>query len=138
MVSTWRKFDVYLHTKNRLHPWLPSFLRYCKFSNWKILQMMFQIFYFGYFEHVWLWTIKMILPACKTIRCLFSIKKYLSLTFFLKYYKDIANLLFWVHWGCLVTPKKTKSHQPVGDSEVYLQPKKRLDPSIFLEILHFK
>ena len=39
----------------------------------------------------------------------FMQKVKLSLTSFMKYYKDIANLLFWVFWACLDIHTKNKS-----------------------------
>ena len=67
----------------------PSFLRYKKL----------QISYFGYFRHIWLWPVKMTLLACRKLWFSSCKKSYLSLISFLKYYKDIANLLFLVLWG---------------------------------------
>ena len=94
---------MYLHAKNQLNPFL-FFLDIAK---------TIQACYFGYFQHVWLWTVKPIL-WWKTFKnrklwWLSSSKKSLSLTSFLKYYKDIANLLFWVLWLHLTTPTKSNS-----------------------------
>ena len=43
-----------------------SFLRFCK----DIRHLLFQ-----YFGHAWLWTVKIILPACRKLLCLSSSKK---------------------------------------------------------------
>ena len=48
-------------------------------------------------------------------------QKNLSFTSFLEYYKDIPNLLFWVLWAFLAMP---------NNSNVYLQTKNQIDPSI--------
>ena len=56
------------------------------------------------------WPVKMILSAYRKLRCMSSYKNSsISLTSFLKYYKDIANLLFWILWGYVVTPTKRDS-----------------------------
>ena len=59
--------------------------------------------YIEYFGHAWLWLVKVMPPACRKRWCLSSCKKpYLHLTSFLKYYENIANLLFWVLWTNLL------------------------------------
>ena len=75
---------------------LTSFLRYCK---------VLQTCYFGYFNHVCLWPVKTILPACRNLYL--HAKNHIYS--FLKYYKDITNLLFWVLWASLAMPTKSNS-----------------------------
>ena len=88
-------FDVYLKAKNQVHSSrLP----------WDIARIL-QICYFGYFGNAWpspiknhstnLWETFMLICMQK--------KSTLSLTSFLRYCKEIANLLFWVIWACLAT-----------------------------------
>ena len=80
-----------MHAKNQLHLSFP-FLDIAK---------VLQTCYFGYFGLAWLWLVKAMLPACRKCWCLSSCKKpYLPLISFLKYYKNIVNLLFWVLWTC--------------------------------------
>ena len=74
--------------------------------SWDIA-MILQTCYFGYFGHAWLWPPKMLISTCRKIWCLSSCEKSnTSLTSFLKYCWDIANLLFWALWACLATPIK--------------------------------
>ena len=58
----------------------------------------------------------------------------------MKYYKDIANLLFWVLGACLATSNKSNSTNTecLEDSDVYLQQKINLIPQTCLQILQFK
>ena len=92
----------------------------------------------GYFGHVWLWPVKTRILPCRKFWCLSSCKKsYLSLIFFLKYYRDIANLVFWVLWECLVAPTKGNS----TNLQETLMPiyKQKINLIVnFLEVLHFK
>ena len=55
-----------------------------------------QICYFGYIRHnAWLWPLKMKVLDFRKLWCVYSCKKSnLSLTSFLKFFKDIANLWF--------------------------------------------
>ena len=47
---------------------------------------------------------KIIPSTCRKLSCLSVCKKSTSsLTFFLKYCKEIADLLFWIIWACLAT-----------------------------------
>ena len=113
--------------KNQLHPFLP-------FGD---IAKILQTCCFGYFGHAWLWPIKTILSACWKLWCQCLCKKScLYLTSFLKYYKDIANLLFRVLWASHTHQKQYQ--QLVGNFNVYLQTKNQINSSILLEILHFK
>ena len=71
--------------------------------------------YFRYFGHFWSFPSKKTNPFCRDynvylhacrnyIVYLHAIKRNPFLTSFLRYCKDIANLLFWVLWECLVMP----------------------------------
>ena len=94
-MSTWiHGINLYdMHAKNQLHLSFP-FLDIAK---------VLQTCYFGYFGPAWLWLVKAMLPACRKCWCLSSCKKpYLPLISFLKYYKNIVNLLFWVLWTNLL------------------------------------
>ena len=82
----------------------------CKKSNpsllfWDIASIL-QTCHFGWFDNAWLWPVKAILPASSKLWCLSLGKKScLSLPsflfpLFLKYYKNIRNLLFCVFWAC--------------------------------------
>ena len=101
-----------------LHP----FLRYKKL----------QISYFGYFRHIWLWPVKMTLSACRKLWFSSCKKSYLSLISFLKYYKDIANLLFLVLWGM---PSYGTTLLETANKN---QTKIKFISQFFLEILNFK
>ena len=58
----------------------------------------------GYFAHVWLRTLKVILSTCRKFSCLSARKKSTSsLNAFLDILQRYANFLFWVLWTCLVT-----------------------------------
>ena len=86
------------------------FLRYCKnIANC----------YFEYFENAWSCPSIMVISTCRMIDtkvlkstyiklwCLCTCKKLTSsITSFLRYCKDIANLLFWELWECLTIPIK--------------------------------
>ena len=82
---------------------------------------------FGYFWHTWLRPKTTILPTCRKLSCLSSCKKsYLSLAYFLKYYTDIATLLFWIicYFGSQVIPLICRRLWS-------LSAKKQLEPSMF-------
>ena len=64
-------------------------------------------------------------------------KAKLSLTYFLKYYKYIPSLLFWVLWTCLTTPTKNDSINVETNGNFNLQKKDQLHTFFFIEILHF-
>ena len=97
IVSTCGNYDYY-HHKNQLNPSILSL------GMTKILQ----ICYCGYFEHDWLaMPTKLIVLICRNIWCLFACKNSnSSLSSFLKYCKDITNLIFWVLWAFLTMAKK--------------------------------
>ena len=68
----------------------------------KILQTC----YLGDFGNAWPSPSKIIVSICRKLSCLYACHKSTSsLTFFLRYCKEKANLLFWVIWVCLATPK---------------------------------
>ena len=68
----------------------------------------------------------------------FMQNSYLSLTSFLKYYKHIANLSFWVLWQCLVMSTIINS-TTLQETLMFIRKQKiNLIPQFFLEILHFK
>ena len=99
---------------------------------WGITKIL-QTCYFGYFWYAWLWSVKTIFPARKKLWCLPSCKKsYSSLTYILKYCKDIENFLFWVLWVFWIYV------WPCPPKAIYLQTQNHRDLSIFLQILHFK
>ena len=52
-------------------------------------------------------TLKMIVSTYRQLRCSMHKKSTSSLTFFLRYYKDFANMLFLVIWAGLVMPTNT-------------------------------
>ena len=90
--STCRKVDVYLHAKNQLH---------ISLLFWDIVKT-WQTCYFANFGNAWLSPSKIIPSIYRKLSCLSACKKLTSsFTFSLRYYKDIANLLFWVLWACL-------------------------------------
>ena len=63
--------------------------------------------YFGNFENAWTSPSKIIVPICRKLSCLPECKKSTSsITCFLRYCKEIANLLFWVIWASLATHLK--------------------------------
>ena len=65
-----------------------------------------QTCYFGNFGNAWPSPSKMIVSICRKFPCSYRCNKSTSsLTFFLRYCKEIENLLFWVIWACLATPK---------------------------------
>ena len=73
---------------------------------WDIAKIL-QTYYFGYDEHDWPCPPKMIVSTCMEIWYLSASKKSnSSLFFFFRYFKDIANLLFWVLSACLSTANK--------------------------------
>ena len=50
---------------------------------------------------------KVLKSTCRKLWCLSACKKSTSsLTYFLRYCKDITNLLFWEFWECLTIPIK--------------------------------
>ena len=84
-----------------------------------------------YFGHAWLWPVKTVLPACRKLWCLSSCKKSnLSHPPFLKYFKDITKLSFWLR----ISKEK---HQLVGNSCLPANWKSTWSFN-FSEILHFK
>ena len=63
------------------------FWRYCK---------DIQTSYYGYFEHTWLHTPKMIVSTCRRLWCLSACQKYTSsIVFFLRYY-ILKNAAIWL------------------------------------------
>ena len=108
---------------------------------WDIASIL-QTCHFGWFDYVWLWPVKAILPASSKLWCLSLGKKScLSLPsfrfpLFLKYYKNIRNLLFCVFWAC-----PSKAIVPTCKKLWRLSSKKKKKSTRylnFLEILHFK
>ena len=90
-------------------PFLTSFLRYCKDIANLLLRELWECLIFNndsitLHETLMLEVLK---STCRKLWCLSASKKSTSsLTSFLRYYKDIANLQFWELWGCLVIPIK--------------------------------
>ena len=76
-----------MNAKKQLHP----FLLFGDIA--KILQTC----YFGYFDHVWLWPVKMVLPAWRNFWCLSSCKKKSHL--FLSSWTITKILRIW-YFGC--------------------------------------
>ena len=81
-----------------------------------------QTCYLEYFENAWSWIMPInndsitlqetLMPQVlkSTCRKLSACKKSISsLTSFLRYSKDIANMLFWELWECLIIPLKNYS-----------------------------
>ena len=85
-------------TKNQLRPSL------LPLDIAKILQTS----YFGYFGYDWPCTPRLMVSTCRIIWYLPACKKSTSsLLSFLRYCKDVTDLLFWVLWACLVMTSKT-------------------------------
>ena len=79
------------------------------FFFWVILKA-FHNWYFANFGNVWPSSSKIKVSICRKRLCLSACKNSTSsLTSFLKYYKEIANLLFRVIWKCLATHTKDDS-----------------------------
>ena len=91
-------FRVFLQAKKWTS--LPTFFwRYCKDMKTS---------YFGYFEHAWLCTHKMIEPTCRKRQCLSACHKYFSLfTSFLKYC-ILKNLVIWLANNILTHNSRTR------------------------------
>ena len=102
IIPTCKNFDVHLHAKNEL-PYL---------FFWYMVKIL-QIYYFEYFENAWSYLAVLIVSPCRPLWypklwnhrklwCLSFYKKSTSsLTSFLRYCKDIVNLLFWKLWEWL-------------------------------------
>ena len=99
------------------------------FFFWDIAKIL-QTFHSGYFRHALLWPVKAILSAYR--------KSCLSPTSFLKYYKDLVNLLFWVLWVCLATSTENNSSNLWDNLMFICKLQINLTTQFFLEILHFK
>ena len=65
---------------------------------------------------------------------IFTQISYLSLNSFLKYYKEITNLLFWVLWACLAA--STRSNSPnLHESLIFIcKQKMNLIPRFIIDI----
>ena len=75
---------------------------------------------------------KIIVSICRQLSCLFSCKKSTSsLTSFLKYCREIANLLFWVIWACLAQITQLIASKFEEAFDIYLQAKNQLYSSHF-------
>ena len=108
-------FDAYLHPKNQFH---------LQFLSEDIVKAL-QTWYFGNFGNTWPSPSKIIVSICRTLSCFYACNKSASsVNFFLRYCKEIANLLFWVIWAHLTTPKRIVSIEEIFD--VYLQAKNQL------------
>ena len=116
-----KDFYVYQRTKHQLHN-----LQTC---------------YFRYSGQAWLKPVKTILPACTKRRKLWCLSSWNKIIFIITFFHEILQRYCkFVILGTLSTPSHAHQkqwHQLVGNSDVYLQTKNQLDPSIFLEILHF-
>ena len=123
-------FDVYLHTKNQLHPpllfeMLQGYYKVAILGTWGIPINGKYIWYCQLVENfgVYLHTKKHIYP---------------SPFFFLKYYKEVANLLFLILWACPNTPTISNS-TTLWEILMLIQKQKiNLILQFFLEILHIK
>ena len=82
-----------------------------------------QTCYFGNLGNAWPSPSKIIVSICRKLSYLYACSKSTSsVTFFWRYCKEIANLLFWVIWTCPTTPK----YQFEKIFDVYLQAKNQL------------
>ena len=70
--------------------------------------------YFEYFGNAWLRPSNVIVLTCRKLWCLSAQKVNSSLTSFLRYCKDFANLLFLVLWAWLAISTKIVWYQLVG------------------------
>ena len=92
-------------------------------------------YYFGNFWNAWLSPSKYlstnsIVPICSKRSCLSTCKKWTSsLTSFLKYWKEIANLLIWVFCICLFTHTQNDSNSLEKTLYFICRPKNHLHPS---------
>ena len=84
--------DVYQHAKNKLHRSLLS---------WDITKILARC-YFEYLRHAWLHPSDMTVPAFWILWSLSLQKSTLYVTFFSRYCKNFANLLFRVLWARLI------------------------------------
>ena len=70
----------------------------------------------------------MIASIWRNLRHVFADKKFTSsFTFFLRYCKDIVNLLFWVLWECLAMHTQSDTN----NFHDYLHAKNQIHPSCF-------
>ena len=90
-------------------------------ANWKN---------YGYFNKVWSSTPKNVSANLwETFMFIWMKKTDFICISFLRYWKGITNLLFWVIWACLATTQLKWYYQFEETSDVYLQPKTQLHPS---------
>ena len=69
-------------------------------SFWDIVNKL-KTCYFENLGNAWLLQSKIIVSICRKLSCLSAYKKSTSsLTYFFRYYNEIANLLFWGIWAC--------------------------------------
>ena len=86
-----------------------------------------QTCYFGKFGNAWQFPSKIIVSICRKRSCLYVCNRSTrSLTCFLKYCKEIANLLLWVICACLASPQLKWEYQFEEIFDVYLQAKNQL------------
>ena len=104
-------FHVYLYANNKLY-------QYFFFLN--IIPKIFPTSYFVHFGHVWPLPSKTIMPTCGKFDVYLHAKNELSS--FLRYYKDIENLLLLVLWECLI--------MPINSDSINLQ--QTLKPEVFI------
>ena len=87
-------------------------------------------------RHTWSHTPKMLVSIWTNFWWLCEGKKSTSsFKFSLRYYKDIVNLLFWVHWACLGYAHPKWYYQLVENFCLYLHVKNQVHPPSFSEIL---
>ena len=95
-------------------PSLPPFLRYCKDISNLLLLVLWECLILP-INSVNVTLQEMIMPRIlkstyRKLLCLYECKiSTSSLTSFMRYCKDIANLLFWEIWQCLTIPIKNHS-----------------------------
>ena len=84
--------NFYLYAKSQFH---------ISLLFWDTAKTL-QTCYFGNYGNAWPSPSKIMLSICRKLSCLSACKKSTSLlTYFLRYCKEIANLLYWVIWACL-------------------------------------
>ena len=76
-----------------------NFISIFFFFFWDIVKTL-QTYYFGNFWNAWPSPSKITVPICRKLSSLSTFKKFIT---HLRYCKEIANLIFWVIWACLVT-----------------------------------
>ena len=111
-----------------------NFISFFFWDNAKALQTC----YFGYSGQAWPWLVKATLPACRKLWCLYSCKKIIFIPHLSWNITKILQACYFRYFGHVWPRPPTATELTCRKLWCLSANKNQLDPSIFLQILHFK